>query len=104
MTNNRKDELMSSELTTKTNVVVTRIGDFWVSPEQGQNVMKIQQDDPNGSIVLEDNLISCRSIDGVLTAEKYAELNYKRRGGWQCKFNVWHERGQQCAHTRSMMR
>lgn len=100
MRRSKKAELMSSEITNKTSIVVTRIGDFWVTPEQGANVMKVQQEDPNGNIMIENNLISCRSIDGVLTANKYAELNYKRRGGWQCRYGFWHERNQECAHGR----
>jgi hypothetical protein len=91
---------MSSALTNKTMVVVSRLGDFWVTPDQGKNVMQVKKSDPSGSLELDGNLIGCSTIDGVLHAEQYDSLNMKRRGGWQCKYQNWHERGQQCAHAQ----
>lgn len=89
---------MSNEITDKTMVVVTRIGDYWVNKKRATAIMQAKQDDPNGSIVFDGNMISCHSIDGVITAEEYEKLNIKRRGGWQCKYGYWHERNNQCAH------
>lgn len=89
---------MTSNLTDKTMVVVSRLGDYWVKPDRANAIMKIKQDDPSGSIELDGNLLSCQSIDGIVTAEAYEVLTMKRRGGWQCKYQKWHERNQQCAH------
>lgn len=89
---------MSAELTDKTMVVVTKLGDFWVTPEQAKKIMVVKEHDPSASIDLEGNQIACHTIDGVVTPETYEKLNYKRRGGWQCKYQHWHERNQQCAH------
>ena len=89
---------MSAELTDKTMVVVSRLGDFWVTPKRAASIMNIKQHDPGSSIELDGNLLSVASIDGVVTAETYETLNLKRRGGWQCRYQKWHERGQQCAH------
>jgi hypothetical protein len=91
---------MTTAVTDKTMVVVSRLGDFWVSPDQARSIMQVKQNDPSGSLELEGNLIGCSTIDGVVTAEKYDMLNMKRRGGWQCRYKKWHERGQQCAHAQ----
>lgn len=87
-----------NELTDKTMVVVSRLGDFWVTPDRATRIMDVKQADSSGSIELDGNLIGCSTIDGVVTAETYDTLNMKRRGGWQCKWKKWHERNQQCAH------
>lgn len=86
------------DLTDKTMVVVSRLGDYWVNPTRARKVMKAKQDDPNGCIELDGSLIGCHAIEGVVTAEQYVVVNYRRRGAWQCKYKWWHERNQQCAH------
>lgn len=89
---------MTDAITNKTNVLVSRLGDFWVTAEQGKKIMAIKEHDNSANIEIEGNHISCSSIDGVLTAEAYNIYNLKKRGGWQCKYQHWHERNQQCAH------
>jgi hypothetical protein len=89
---------MSTELTDKTMVVVSKLGDFWVTPERANKVMAAKTADPQASIQLDGNLLACHTIDGVVTAEQYDLLNIKRRGAWQCKHQKWHERGTTCAH------
>lgn len=89
---------MTNEITDKTMVLITRMGDFWVTPAQAENIMATRQNEPAASIEIEGNTINLSGIDGALTPQKYEELNMKRRGGWQCKFQHWHERHQQCAH------
>lgn len=89
---------MANELTDKTHVLVTRLGDFWVKHERGLKIMGIKQQDPQASFELDGSFISANAIDGLLTAEQYNELQIKRRGGWQCKYGYWHEKFNQCAH------
>lgn len=89
---------MNNQITDKTMVAVTRAGDFWITKSQANNLMKAKDDRPTGFTELDDCMVTFASIDSILTAEKYQEYNFKRRGGWQCKYQAWHERGQQCAH------
>lgn len=89
---------MASELSDKTHVLVTRLGDFWVKLERGNAIMNIKQQDPQATIEMDGSFIAANNIDGLLTAAQYNELQIKRRGGWQCKYGHWHEKFNQCAH------
>lgn len=89
---------MTNALTDKTMVLVSKMGDYWVKPEQAERIMEAKKHEPDSHIELEGNFISLNAIDGALTAEAYTTYNIKRRGGWQCKYQEWHERNQQCAH------
>jgi len=89
---------VTSEITNKTVVAVTKLGDFWLTKAQADAMMQHKAADPDGNFELEGNCIGNRMIEGALTSEAYANLNIRRRGGWQCKYGNWHERNQQCAH------
>lgn len=89
---------MASEITDKTHVLVTRLGDYWVKYERGVKIMAIKNDNPQATIEMDGSFIAANNIDGLLTAEQYNELQIKRRGGWQCKYGYWHEKFNQCAH------
>lgn len=93
---------MSNALTDKTMVLISKLGDFWVSERQADEIMQTKQHEPDATIKLGGNFIACHSIDGVLSAPDYDVLNARRRGAWQCKFKYWHERGQGCAHFKSV--
>lgn len=95
---------MNNSITQKTMVAVTKLGDFWVSVEQAQKIMQAKEHEPDSIINLEGCFIGCRNIDGILTAEKYDELNCKRRGAWQCGYHHWHERYQPCDHDTEFKR
>ena len=87
-----------NEITNKTTVIVSRLGDFWVTPEQAGRIMDIKEKDSSATIDLEGNLLSAHAIEGALKADAYDLLQKKRRGGWQCKRQYWHEKNEQCAH------
>lgn len=89
---------MTNEITIGTHVAVTRLGDFWISKKRADAIVNIKNTMPQGTIELDGNYISCQAVDGIVTAQQYAIMNTKRRGGWQCKYQHWHERNQQCAH------
>lgn len=91
---------MSSELTDKTMIVVSRLGDFWVSPDRATRLQAVLDDPNTTSIELDGNIIKVMAIDGILTADAYDLMNKKKRGGWQCKFQNWHEKFEQCAHAQ----
>lgn len=89
---------MTDALTDKTMVAITRLGDFWITPKQAELLMFHKEKESDGNFEIDGCQISCRSLDGVLTAPAYEQLQMKRRGGWQCKYGKWHERNHQCAH------
>ncbi len=90
-----------SELATKQMVLVTRIGDFWLSETRAKAVMEIGNQDKQANINIEGiGWIRASSIEGLLTAEQYGNLQYKRRGMWQCVKQQWHSRDDQCYCTR----
>lgn len=87
-----------TEITDKTFVIVTRLGDFWVNQDRATRVMSAKKNDPQGFVEFEGNLVSCSSIDGILDAKAYDLYNKKKNGHWQCNYKYWHKRFEQCAH------
>lgn len=87
---------MSNEITDKTHVLVTRLGDYWVSQERGAKIMAIKQQDPNAQFEIDGSYITAPSIEGLLNAGQYNDLQCKRRGMWQCKWQQWHNRNDNC--------
>lgn len=92
---------MGNEITNKTHVLVTSLGDFWLSAERGANVMQAAQRQPHAQFDIDGNFITARSIEGLLSAAQYSVMQNKRRGMWQCKYEVWHTRFEQCYCARN---
>lgn len=66
----------------KTHVVVTRLGDYWVTQENARKVAEAL-----GSakfVTLEGSMISAYSIDGILTPEQYKDNARQRNKHWKC--------------------
>ncbi len=87
-----------NQLTNRIFCVVSRLGDFWVTKDQGKKIMELKQSDPSGFVTLDGNLIAFSMIMGVLDAKSYDDYNKKQNGCWRCKYSYWHERFQKCAH------
>lgn len=98
-----KGQTMANELTDKTHVLVTRLGDFWVNQKRGTDIMAIKMRDPNAQFEMDGSFITAPSVDGLLSAKEYNDLQCKRRGMWQCKWEQWHNRNDNCfcAQNRS---
>lgn len=88
-------------LTDKTHVLVTRLGDFWVSAERGAKAMQIKMQDNMAQIEMDGSYIVAANIDGLLTAAQYGDLQNKRRGLWQCGHKQWHNRNDTCYCARN---
>lgn len=78
----------------KTHVVVTRIGDYWVTQAQAHAVAKSL----SGSkyITLEGSMMSVYSIDGIVTAEQYKLNSTLRNKPWRCKYGNVHSSTEPC--------
>ncbi len=88
-----------SGLSDKRKILVCKLGDFWVNDKTAQNIQLVMENQPNANIEIEGNTIAVRTIDGIITAEAYHDLQVKRQGGYLCKWQYWHERGQSCGHA-----
>ena len=95
---------MTSELTDKTHVLVTRLGDFWVNQERGSNIMAIIGRDPKAQIEFDGSFVMAQNVEGLLSASQYHDLQCKRRGMWQCKYMQWHGRNDQCYCAQNLNR
>lgn len=89
-----------NEITDKTMVVVSRLGDFWVTEQRAKAITEILAVEPNATIDIDGNYLAVRTIDGIVNPKQYGEVQAKRRGAWQCKHNYWHEKFDKCAHGR----
>ncbi len=91
---------MNKALSKNNMVVVSRVGDFWVDDKKAQFVCALLEDRKRGMVQLDDNYINITSIDAIVTAEQYEKISARRRGGWQCRWEYWHERNHECAHNQ----
>jgi hypothetical protein len=89
-------------LTKRTMVLITRIGDIWIEPERGQKIMKIKNADAKATIEIDGSWFASSGIEGLLTAQQYADLQNKRRGMWQCGYQKWHNRDDVCYCAREV--
>lgn len=85
---------VSKEL--KTSVVVTRLGNFWVTSEKAKSI-STGLDDKQGKVVIENiGVIAMNQIYAVLTKEGYDTYQLKESGKWQCEKGTWHEKFSKC--------
>ncbi len=80
----------------KTSVVITRLGDFWVTEKTAREIAS-QMDDKGAKIVLESvGVVSMNQVFAVLTKEGYEAYQKKQNGEWKCEKGSWHEKFKQC--------
>lgn len=85
-------------LTDKTHCLVTRnIGKFYITKIQANKVKEAITKDVK-IITIDDSIIMVNDIVGIVTGEQIKDLEHKRMGEWKCKYNQWHQRGEQCGH------
>lgn len=89
-----------SSITDKVMVLVTRIGNVWVTKERGQNAMNIKEQDPNAIIEIDEGYYSANQIVGLLTAQQFDNYQKERRGLWNCPYQKWHGRNDDCTCAR----
>ena len=92
--------MSTATITDKTMVLVSKLGEFWITAEQARIFSELLTAETPTIVTIEGNMLSTRHVDGILTAEAYDVLNKRRTGAWQCKWKHWHDRGQQCAHAQ----
>lgn len=87
------------ELTDKTHVLVTRsLGRFYITEAQATKLMTVLQGDSK-MVMIDKAMVMTNDITGIVSGDQIEQIERIRRGDWQCKFNKWHIRGQQCAHN-----
>lgn len=43
-----------------------------------------------------ENTINTADIVGVFQADELEEFSRKKNGQWQCKYDTWHDKGEEC--------
>ena len=72
----------------KSHIVVTRLGDYWVTQDQARTIAKTLG--TAKFITLEGSMISTYSIDGILTPEQYKDNARQRSKHWKCQHGNIH--------------
>lgn len=86
------------KLTDKTHCLVTRsLGKIWLTKNQAQQVKQLILQDKQ-TILLGEDIIMKSDITGLVSSERIAQLDHEKRGDWKCKYDQWHQRGEQCGH------
>lgn len=89
---------------TRTNVVVTKLGDFWVSTEKAKSIAS-GIDDKAGRVVIEEfGIVAMNQVFAVLTKEGYEVYQRKQSGSWQCDKKVWHEKFTKCNCVKTVIK
>lgn len=81
---------------TKTSVIVTKLGDFWVDAHKAKSIASGMDDKAGKAVIEEFGIISMSQIYAVLTREGYEVYQKKQAGKWQCNTGVWHEKFSKC--------
>lgn len=91
---------MNNKVAVQQKVIITRVGAFWVDLERAQNIDRIRQEDPNAIIDIDGNMVSANQIYATLTPEQYSNYQNEKRGMWQCAYQKWHPKFDNCEHAR----
>lgn len=54
---------------------------------QGSQLLKVK-----------DGVVSINAIKYLLPAREVEKADNIKKGNWQCQYNYWHTRGQECGH------
>ena len=87
-----------NQLSLQTYIVVCRqMGTYHIDKQRASSLQALL-DGPNRpkSIEIDGAFISTSDIVGIVTAEKYDEIQRERKGQWKCQYGVWHLRDEQC--------
>ncbi len=93
---------MSSALTNKTYVLITRVGPIWVTKERGEMAMRIKEQDPASVIEIDGSHYSANIIMALVTAQQYSDYQNEKRGMWQCQYQKWHPKFDNCECARNI--
>lgn len=77
-------------------VIVTRLGDFWVSAEKAKSIASGMDDKAGKASIDEVGIISMSQVYAVLTRKGYEVYQKKQSGKWECNKGTWHEKFSKC--------
>ena len=91
---------MSKELSKNLMCILIRGGiEIWAEEEKVKNLQRILENSSESKFIgLENETINTADITGIFQAKTMEDLTRRKNGYWKCKYNVWHKRGEQCAH------
>lgn len=90
---------MSSEITDKTHVLVTRsLGNIYVTEIEANALTVTIASGKAKHVVIGGDLIMLNDVAGITSGETIRNLEKKKQGQWQCKYDRWHEKNDQCGH------
>lgn len=90
-------------------VIVTRLGDFWVSADKAKSIASGMDDKAGKASIDEVGIISMSQVYAVLNRKGYASYQNKQSGKWECEKGTWHEKFSKCdcrtdvAHTPTQL-
>lgn len=88
-------------MTVQQRVIVTRLGNFWVTIERADKIREIKQNDPQGMVDIDGSFVAMNQVYGILTPEQYDNYNHEKQGHYKCRFGTWHsQRGDDCQCAR----
>ena len=91
---------MTNEITKKLVCIVMRNNvEIWVEEERIESLRKaLPLLKEHKFIGIDDEMLNTADIVGIFSAQTMEDTTRRKNGQWQCKYNYWHERGEQCAH------
>lgn len=73
--------------------------EIWAEEDKIKNLQQILRTVGKESkfIELEGETINTADITGIFYAKTMEDLTRRKNGMWKCRWNYWHNRGEQCA-------
>lgn len=82
------------EGTQKSHVLVTKVGDYWVTQAEAKAIAEALNQ--SKYITIEGSMISTFSIDAIVTGEQYKANSKQRNRPWRCKYGSLHTATEPC--------
>ena len=88
---------MSKEISKELRIVSLRNG-VEISVEKDRIETLLPEIEKRRFFEINGEIVSTKDIVGIFTPQAIEDTIRRKNGQWQCKYNYWHERGEQCAH------
>jgi hypothetical protein len=89
---------MSKELTKEQKCIVMRNSfEIWIDKEKAEQLQKdLETGKVNGFLRIENRTLNAVDISGIFSSIDIEDMHHKKQGDYQCKYSVWHKRGDIC--------
>lgn len=87
-------------------IVMRNKVEFWIEEERIKNLINnLETFSEHKFIKINNEIINTADVTGIFSAKRMEDLKLEneikdkiKKGEWQCEYNYWHSRNEECGH------